>query len=499
MEMSRLENALYITEQIRLCEQNSFLEGKVSAYELMVHAGKDAFQILKSLYKGVTSLAVFCGGGNNAGDGYVIARLAHQEGLSVIVYQGKSLEDLPMPAQQAAKAAIAAGVLCHCLEDTLDTDVELIVDALLGIGLQGDVRDPIVQAINVMNESGLPIVSLDIPSGLNSDTGNVGGVAVKAATTITFIGHKVGFYTLDGPDHCGKIICCNLDLDKYLMAIKPQALLLNSTLKNSLPPRKKNSYKSMFGHVLIIGGGYGMPGAVYLAALAALKSGAGLVTVATLPGHELGIVTLAPEIMAYPIEHVNELLPLLERATVCVIGPGLGEDEWAKDLFSATLAAQLPLIIDASALKMLSQTPQYDDNWILTPHPGEAANLLGCSVPEIQFDRCNAAKLIQKKYGGCVVLKGCGTIIHSLHQDTFLCPIGNPGMASAGMGDVLSGIIGGLLAQKIPLAEAAKLGVWLHAKAGDRAAADLGMRGLLASDLVQRLPNVLNEVEKPNL
>ncbi len=497
--MSRLGNALYITEQIRLCEQSSIQEGNLSEYELMVRAGKEAYKSLKSLYKNVSSIAVFCGGGNNAGDGYVLARLAHQEGLSVVLYQAKSIEDLPPAAQQAAKAAVASGLVCHCFEDVLDTEVELIVDALLGIGLQGDVRDPILQAINVINESGLPVVSLDVPSGLNADTGRIGGVCVYASTTLTFIAPKVGLYTSDGPDHCGDIICCSLELEHLLTAIKPQAQLIHPALNNILPYRKKNSYKSMFGHVLIIGGGYGMPGAVYLAALAALKIGAGLVTVATLPGHELGLVALAPEVMVYPIAHVDELMPLLERATVCVIGPGLGEDVWAKELFSATLAAQLPLVIDASALRMLAQNPQYDDNWILTPHPGEAANLLSSSTAEVQANRCKSAMTIQQKYGGCVVLKGCGSVIHTLHHDTFICSGGNPGMASAGMGDVLSGIIGGLLAQKVPLAEAAKLGVWVHAEAGDRAVMMQGMRGLVASDLLLRIVNVINDVETPSL
>ena len=257
--------------------------------------------------------------------------------------------------------------------------------------------------------------------------------------------------------------------------------------------RKKNSHKGEYGHVLVIGGGVGMPGAVALAAKAALRTGAGAVSIVTMPEHVSAVLPLVPEAMIWGIDQVNDLKPLLEKASFCILGPGLGESEWAKTLFLAAISSQLPMLIDASALRLLAQVPQNDDNWILTPHPGEAASLLSCSTKEIQENRFQSAALIQKKYGGVVVLKGSGTLIQTLEKNVFICPKGNPGMATAGMGDVLSGIIAGLCAQGLSLSEAAMLGVWLHALAADSITKDQGERGLIASDLINRIPKILNK------
>jgi NAD(P)H-hydrate epimerase len=300
-------------------------------------------------------------------------------------------------------------------------------------------------------------------------------------------------YTADAPDYCGEIYCCSLQLDVCMNQLTPAALLLSpDRLALPLAPRKKNSHKGRFGHVLIIGGGPGMPGALSLAAKAAMRTGAGSVTMATWPLHAGQALSLIPEAMISGIKTAKELMPLLDKATVCVIGPGLGESDWAIDLFSAAITSQLPMVIDASALRLLAQNPQVDDNWILTPHPGEAAQLLSCTTELIQKDRYQAAEYIQKKYGGVVVLKGIGTLIQTLEKNTFVCPRGNPGMASAGMGDVLSGIIAGLCAQGYSLSHAAQCGVWAHALAGDTVAKRLGGAGLLASDLLDVLPHILN-------
>lgn len=234
-----------------------------------------------------------------------------------------------------------------------------------------------------------------------------------------------------------------------------------------------------------------MPGAAALAAKAALRSGAGSVTVATWPEHVNGIVSLIPEAMVCGIKTKKDLQPLLDKATVCIIGPGLGESSWALDLFLLAITSQLPMVIDASALHLLAQNPQVDDNWILTPHPGEASSLLYSTTEVVQSNRFEAAAAIQNQYGGVVVLKGSGTIIQC-PENTFVCPKGNPGMASAGMGDVLSGIIAGLCAQGLSLADAAKSGVFIHALAGDSLAENKGEIGLLASDLIQVLPDFLN-------
>ncbi|WP_058533315.1 bifunctional ADP-dependent NAD(P)H-hydrate dehydratase/NAD(P)H-hydrate epimerase [Legionella saoudiensis] len=494
--MIKPENALYRCEHIRACEQQATSLYHLDENELMARAGAEAFAYIQKLYPQVKHLAVFCGSGNNAGDGYVVARLAHEYGLTVTIYQAKALADLPHAAQYAALMAIDAGVECQPVDEPLDSEVELIVDALLGIGLQGPVHGLIASAINQINDSGIPVVSLDIPSGLNANTGCVENLCVKAATTLTFIALKAGLYTADAPDYCGDIYCCPIQLEACLVKQPLAASLLGPTnIGLPLMPRKKNSHKGDYGHVLVIGGGPGMPGAISLAAKAAMRTGAGSVSIATIPEHAKGALALIPEAMVWGISSASELQPLLARASVCVIGPGLGDSDWAVSLFLAAITSQLPMVIDASALRLLAEHPQLDDNWILTPHPGEAAALLSCSTAQVQQDRYQAAANIQKQYGGVVVLKGAGSIIQAPEQKTFVCPKGNPAMASAGMGDVLSGIIAGLCAQGLSLSEAARCGVYAHALAGDKVAYAQGGVGLLASDLFDVLPYVLNYCE----
>ncbi|MDR3442894.1 MAG: NAD(P)H-hydrate dehydratase [Legionella sp.] len=491
--MTKPENALYRCEQIRDCEQQAMSSYFLDENELMSRAGAEAFFYLKKLHPHVQHIAVFCGSGNNAGDGYVVARLAHEHGLSVTIYQCKALVDLPPAAQHAALAAIAAGVECQPADEFIESEAELIVDALLGIGLKGPVHGVIASAISQINESNVPVISLDIPSGLNADTGQVENFCVKATTTLTFIALKTGMFTADGPDYCGMIHCCSLQLDACSAKQTAVANLLNSaTLAIPLPARKKNSHKGSYGHVLVIGGGPGMPGAIYLAAKAAMRTGAGAVSIATWPEHAKGALPMMPEAMVWGVKSAKDLLPLLAKASVCVIGPGLGDSDWAVSLFLAAITSQLPMVIDASALRLLAEHPQLDDNWILTPHPGEAAALLSCTTQLIEKDRYQAAAKIQQQYGGVVVLKGVGTIIQDTEKNTFICPKGNPAMASAGMGDVLSGIIAGLCAQGLSLSDAATAGVYAHALAGDKVAHNLGGAGLLASDLFDVLPYVLN-------
>jgi hydroxyethylthiazole kinase-like uncharacterized protein yjeF len=496
-----MERALYLSEHIRACEQQAQQHYQLSEQELMSRAGKEAFLLMRQLHPKLHHIAVFCGAGNNAGDGYVLALLAHQHQLTVRVYQCKDPKDLPFAAQQAALNAVAAGVPCCSVQEPLAADVELIVDALLGIGLKGKVHGIIATAIERINASGIPVLALDIPSGLNADTGEVEESGVKADATVTFIAPKLGMYTLDGPDYCGSIYCNSLQLDDCSSSLKPDALLLDRDhLPVPLTARPKNSHKGDYGSVLIIGGGRGMPGAVGLAAKAALRCGAGLVTIATWKGHAASVIPLVPESMVWEIKSAKELKPLLAKASVCVLGPGLGEDAWAKKLVTAVLDTSLPLVVDASALKLLAQIPQKSARWVLTPHPGEAGSLLGCSAQEIQKNRYQAVKALQQRYGGVIVLKGCGTLIQTEctpdDEPTFVCPLGNPGMASAGMGDVLSGIIAGFCAQGLSLSAAAKLGVWVHARSGDVVASYLGERGLLASDVLDVVPTVLNSCKR---
>lgn len=269
-------------------------------------------------------------------------------------------------------------------------------------------------------------------------------------------------------------------------------MLDDSVLRPLKSPRERNAHKGMYGHVLIVGGGRGMPGAVVLAAHAALRVGAGCVTVATRPEYAQQSLYGIPEVMVSGVNSGDDLTPLLAKATVCVIGPGLGEDEWAQELYQRVLSTNLPLLVDASALRLLAASPTQRGNWVLTPHPGEAAALLACTHQEVQNQRQSAVIRLQEHYLGTIVLKGHGTLILDHEQHLSLCEAGNPGMATAGMGDVLSGVIGGLIAQGIALSDAAQLGVWLHATAGDNAAKIRGERGLMASDLMPFLQHLSN-------
>lgn len=502
--MTISDNALYLTRQIRQCEQLARSALGLTEDVLMLRAGTAAFETLKRRYPHVRCIAVFCGAGNNAGDGYVLARLAWLENFDVRIYQYKIPEDLPTAASHAASAALQAGVPCYPLASA-DTDqiwqsVELIIDSLLGIGLHDAVHGPLANTIAQINASSLPVLAIDVPSGLDADRGSVAGIAVKAAVTVTFIALKIGMFTGDGPDYCGEVVCNTLGLESCLSNLQPTIRRIDPTLEAQqkiLPCRRKNSHKGTYGHVLILGSGPGMPGAVCLTALAALRVGAGLVTIATHPDYAHQALPSLPEALIYPIYTAENLLPLLKKATVCVLGPGLGEDTWAMTVFSTILnhATELPKVIDASALHLLANLTQSNPitpHWILTPHPGEAASLLTCNASDIQANRYEAINRLQQQYGGAVVLKGVGSLVCLPEEGTWICTRGNPGMASAGMGDVLSGVLGGLLAQGATLANAAKLGVWLHAKAGDEAAQVLGERGLIAQDVIAFLQRQVN-------
>ncbi|EKD54425.1 MAG: hypothetical protein ACD_60C00087G0037 [uncultured bacterium] len=259
-----------------------------------------------------------------------------------------------------------------------------------------------------------------------------------------------------------------------------------------LKPRPRDAHKGDFGHVLVMGGQSGYSGAVQLAALAALRVGAGLVSVATHPAHAEFLNMTHPEIMSHGIDSPGALSDLLVKATVIVLGPGLGLSAWSKKLFSAALEAEKPLVLDADGLNLLAENPCKKTSWILTPHPGEAARLLKKSTTDIQQDRVEAIKQLQRQFNGEVVLKGSGSLVlGSKDNAPFICTLGNPGMATAGMGDVLSGVLGGLIAQGIPTHIAAKLGVLVHAMAGDLAA-EMGERGMIASDVIPYLRNIVN-------
>lgn len=488
--MQTLPINLYRNEQIRELEQLAIREHGIESFELMSCAGYAVFQEIIRYYPNAQTFEVFCGSGNNAGDGYVVATLLLRAGLTVCVVSIGEPKQLKGDAQTAYWHYVAAQGMITPFQTDLNLNSDVIIDALLGSGLNKSVTGHYAAAIDAINQSRAFVLAVDMPSGLDSNTGNVMGVAVKADVTVTFIALHQGLFTGQAADYCGIICYATLAIPESILAT--QRVSAVRVINQPLPRRLRCTHKGDYGHVLIIGGEQGYSGAARLAGEAALHVGAGLVSIATRSSHA-GLMNLnRPELMCHGVETAEQLMPLLAKASVIAIGTGLGQNDWAIELLAAVLTQKKPLIIDADALNLLARKPVANANWILTPHPAEAARLLNCSTTDIQQDRFAAVSALQAKYQGTVILKGAGSLIAS--SDTLaVSHTGNAGMASGGMGDVLTGVIAGLIAQGLTLQEAAQQGVYQHGKAADCAAQADGERGLLASDLMHYLRLGVNE------
>lgn len=501
---SELPLALYTAAQSRQLDLLAQRLPGISGDLLMRRAGSAAFDALRNQWPEARRLLLFCGGGNNGGDGYVVAELAQRAGFAVTLVALVVPARLQGEALVACRNAAAVGIepVSFAVGDLLSDQHDLIIDALLGTGISGEVRSEYRAAIDWINASGLPVVAVDIPSGLDADTGRMLGSTVQADLTITFIAVKRGLLTGVGPDHTGILKFTDLELPVSLyqqLNSDPVVRLSPASLPQLLPRRRRTAHKGEFGHLLIVGGNHGYGGAVSIAAEAALRAGVGLVTVATRGVHLAALLARRPEIMVRAVESGQDLEPLLALPTVILLGPGLGQDAWAEQMLQRVLGSDLPLVIDADGLNLLAHRavrPQRQ-GWILTPHPGEAARLLDCSSGEVEADRFAAVQLLAERFGGVALLKGAGTLIASSidsgQTGLALCAEGNPGMASGGMGDLLSGIIAALLAQRLSPVDAARAGVLLHAMAGDEAAG-ANERGLVATDLLEPLRRLVNPV-----
>ncbi len=495
-ETDRLPHALYRAEQVRNLDRTAIEAFAIPGIELMNRAGAVAYQILRARWPTASRLTVLVGIGNNGGDGYVVARLAHVEGLSVRVLQLGDAERLHGDAALSCTAYRNAGGRIETYQG-LPRDTDLYVDALFGTGLERPVEGQWAEAIAALADQRAPVLALDMPSGLHSDTGCVLGVAVKASATVSFVGLKQGLFIGAGPECRGELYFSALEIPApvYAREILSLRRIDWAQQTTTLKPRSRIAHKGDFGHLLIIGGAPGMSGAARLAGEAALRAGAGLVTIATHPQHAHWLNQDRPELMVAGVECADDLTPLIKQADVVAIGPGLGQGDWGRQLWEYTRTLSLPLVVDADALNLLAASPMTGPDWVLTPHPGEAARLLGVSTSEIEQDRLTASARIQKRYGGTVVLKGAGTLVHGpSHRPPAVCSDGNPGMASAGAGDVLTGVIAALRGQGMDAEQAACAGVCLHAAAGDRAAR-MGERGLIASDIIAALRPVANSIE----
>lgn len=487
-----IPHSIWPADALRQAEKEAADTLGITLYELMQRAGEAAFRVARDAYPDAQRWLILCGHGNNGGDGYVVARLAVAAGLQVTLLALESEKPLPEEAQAARDAWLNAGGEIHSSGSVWPEEVELIIDGLLGTGLQNAPRDPVVALISRANQHPAPIVALDIPSGLIAQTGATPGEAIAAAHTVTFIALKPGLITGKARDFVGKLHYDALGLESWLAGQETVISRFDaSQLAQWFPPRRPTSHKGDNGKLVIIGGDHGTAGAIRMTGEAALRAGAGLVRVLTRIENIGPIITARPELM------VHELTPetleeSLNWADAVVIGPGLGQGSWGKQALQKVENFRKPMLWDADALNLLAFNPDKRHNRILTPHPGEAARLLNCSVAEIEKDRLLSAQRLVKRYGGVVVLKGAGTVVASESGATGIVDAGNAGMGSGGMGDVLSGIIGALPGQNLNLYDAACAGCVAHGAAADRLAALYGTRGMLATDLFDALRRVVN-------
>lgn len=484
---------LYRPVQVKAMDAHAIAVLGVPSYELMCRAGAAAWRLLLQRWPQARVIGVACGPGNNGGDGYVLARLARAAGVRVLVVAPPGASPRTETARQALADFRADGGSVIAFDGLLP-EAEVWVDAIYGIGLTRPPAEAAQAMIERINASHVPVLSLDVPSGLDADTGHAQGAAVRAAVTLSFIAAKRGLYTGMARDFDGEVLLDRLDLkigafDEFT----PAAWLCRPEgLARWLGPRHPNAHKGEHGHVLCIGGEEGMGGAVRLCAEGALRTGVGLASVATRRSGVAALLAARPEAMTHAVEDPAALAPLVERATVLAVGPGLGQGEWGRALYRAALDCRRPLVLDADALNLLAASPCPLPQAILTPHPGEAARLLGCDKSVIQADRFGAAEALSLKFRCAVVLKGAGTLVAAPGEVPAVIGAGNPGMATGGMGDVLSGVIAALVAQGLPLFQAAVAGALLHSAAGDAAAHIGGQRGLLPSDLFPHLRRMAN-------
>jgi hydroxyethylthiazole kinase-like uncharacterized protein yjeF len=496
--MVEMSHRVYTPTQVRELDRIAIEEQGIPGYELMARAGLACFDAAHQRFPKAKRWLVLCGSGNNAGDGYVIARLAHQNGVEVRLIALADPEALVGDAAEAWQDYHSGGGEYVRWDEAPDFGgIDLIVDALLGTGLERPLKGAYLEVVQAVNESGLPVVAVDMATGLNGASGAAMGDAVYADLTVTFVGLKQGLFLGAGPERTGELVYADLaiaPIDEEQMSPTLE-IFSREDFAAMFPPRERTAHKGDNGHVLVIGGNSGMGGAVRLAGEAALRGGAGLVSVATRPENVTAVTAGRPELMVRGIETGNDLDELLDRADVIALGPGLGSDDWAQHVYARALASAVPLIMDADALNLLAMQPVRRGDWILTPHPGEAARLLRADTSAIQADRPGAVQALVNKYGGAVVLKGNGTLVTSNELDCpWLIQAGNPGMATAGMGDVLTGLTAALLAQSdasVGLADIAAAAAWAHATAGDQAATQ-GERRLIATDLLLELRTCLN-------
>lgn len=474
---------------IKESEKNAVDNGAFSFEELMKIAGSKAAEIILSkTYCRGKKVTVICGNGNNGGDGFVVADVLKSQGADV-----KVLTPLGAPVTEEAKIYYKK-LESSLLVDTLPEDSDVIIDAVFGIGLCRELSDELCALFEKANSLDCKRIAIDIPSGVECDSGRVLGTAFCADITVTFIALKPCFMLPCGSDFCGEVIVADI-------GIKPLQAAYNTVEAPIFKRRRHNSHKGNFGTALIIAGSYGMAGAAILATKAALRSGLGIAKCIICEGIYQGFTAALPEAVCIPVpqtecgcikpEAVN-ISKLQQKCTALLFGPGVSKCRYTeKILFEIIKHSAIPTVIDADGINLLSDNIEllYESKApiILTPHPAEMARLCALTVAEVEANRINVAQNFAKKYGCILVLKGADTIITSPEGEILFNLTGNPGMSTGGSGDVLAGIIVSLLAQGLTPLDAAKYGVFLHGAAGDKAADKHGERGMLPSDIIEEL------------
>jgi hydroxyethylthiazole kinase-like uncharacterized protein yjeF len=501
-----LAHKIVSSEQVRMIEPKAAQIAGCTMFKLMQRAGEAAFNVLKQEWPKVQNIIVVAGNGNNAGDGYVLAKLAKQQGINVVVICEQPKRELIGDAKQAQLEWQKLGAETLQFSELDFTQFDVLVDALLGTGVTGEVKPAFQTVIQQINQTDIPVLSIDLPSGMQANTGQALPICIKADVTVTFVATKPGLVSGIGKAFCGKLTFADLEIGAEFFSIThSDAHLADWPMLRPLQARPVHDNKGSFGKLLCIGGNQGMAGAIQLSAESALRCGVGLVKVYCHESSSIGISAGRPEIM---LTH-RELEVALDWCSCIVVGPGLGQNDWAHQQFSHLFEYlkhhPKPLVIDADGLNLLAAMADDSDilntlaglsATVLTPHPGEASRLLNCNIAKIENDRYLACQNIAQKYQSTCLLKGAGTIIQmdGAHQEPqcFVCKGGNPGMATAGMGDLLTGVIGAFLAQGFSSQKAAVYGVCAHAEAGDRVAIQYGQRGMIASDLLQPLRAIVN-------
>ncbi len=517
---------LVTAEEMQMMDKETIRTFGIPGRTLMESAGRGAFTILLNTFPDIFSkkAGVVAGPGNNGGDAFVMARYLMNKGIHTNIFilgpkekiSGDAKANLDLVEILLQKKSCGSLTQIHSPEDFNRIKPELLrndifIDGILGTGLNCDVRGFFKDIIAVINKSLSPVFSIDIPSGLNADTGKPMGICIKARVTASFAHPKAGHILYPGNKYTGRLEVVDIGIPEFITEkFNPRLNLLEDKDVASLfPLRDPEAHKGKFGHLLILAGSTGKTGAAALAANAAMRCGTGLVTLAVPESLNLAMEPQVTEAMTYPLpddgqgiltESSFEIISkAAEGKDAIAIGPGIGTDKSTKKLIEKLIEnMEIPMIMDADCLNLIAENPRIlkkaEADIILTPHPGEMARLAGTTTMDIQENRLESARSFAHEFNVTLVLKGANTIISSGDKKAFICTKGNPGMASGGMGDVLTGMIAGFKAQGLSCEDAAAAGVYIHGLCGDELSCKVGSFGFLASDIIKEIPGTIDRL-----